>query len=521
MLENRLYHYAMSRALESIAEPGRTGMYLRDPSGNIRNGFPLLAGHLADNPEQVLIACTRKRRSPITLASYKDLDSPVRFPPRTRDHTLTAIQRSLVPPKSANYTPSLSSYLNGARKLDLNGVTKPFWAALPHANPSTFLVSDILHQLHRFFLDHPFQWFRAIVGSSELDKRIASVQHVVGLKHFPSLSNIGQWTGTEQRQLQRVLLPCVAGAPNVTPRATRFLRSVLDIIYLAQYPSHTETTFQAIRNAIATFHEEKSEIVRLGQILVPEKPKKKKKNAKPLSLPKHFRIPKVEMLHNLEPCIREMGSLPQFSTETTEYLHGPLVKDPFRHCNGQNATDGMCRILDRREKVADFQEYLKWRGEEKARRKSLDGTGGLGQPSKCDESVLSDRLENSRISITKKPHRSRITIDDAASLYGLPDLRAALADYFNIATEGSRPRGKRRIAGANAELPFALLDVWYHFRLTPSGELESESLPETIRASPPNKNEPFGLCNTVLINGNDPSSGLRGKLVTCEYLGCC
>jgi hypothetical protein len=495
----------MSRVFDCIITPGNEGIFLADPTGELRNCYPLYAGHLADNPEQCLISCVPKRRSPVTTAGYHDLDSPHRFPSRTKATTLDLLS-TLLKPTARKSEESLAAYVKRCRKHNSNGVTKPFWAKFPHSDPSTFLVSDVLHQLHKFFIDHPFKWFQTLIGATELDKRIAAVQRIVGLKHFNAISEISQWSGTEQRQLQKIFLACCAGAPGVTPASIRLLRSILDIIYMAQLPVHTDDTCEVLLADIQSFHHKKDEMVRLrNERGNPKSPR----NVKIPGLPKHFRLPKVEMFHNLVHSIRLLGSLPQYSTEITEHLHGIEVKGPFRQGNGRNSSNGMCRFLDRREKVLNFEEYLIWRSDY-----SDDNRGEAPSCPNADDSAELSLL-SSGISIYKKPSISRMTVDEAALMYGIADLRPALADFYMIDPDISRAsRGKRRISRPNAELPFEHIDIWYQLRLKSSQSLSDhdDMTAETVCATPPTEEAPFGHCNTVLALGgaNDPLSPLDG-----------
>jgi hypothetical protein len=325
LLGCRLYHRSMEKVLEGLQEPGLHSLLQPDLNSHIRNTFPLFAVHIADNPEQVLISCSLKKQSPITTAMYKDLDSRKQFPVWTRDMILCQIKRAT---SAGNEGESLATFSWHCTKMHLNSVTQPFWKKLPFADPSVFLVSDILHQLHKFFLDHPFKWFQTLVGRAELDKRISAVQHIVRLKHFHGgISHITQWTGTEHQQLQKIIIACCTGAQNVTPKAMQVLRSLVDTIYIAQYPDHTPETVQYLLDAISTFHMNKSEIVELHCRLIKASSRGVEKTKS--GLPKHFLIPKIEMLHNLAPCILKFGALLQFTSDITEKLHGQTVKIPF------------------------------------------------------------------------------------------------------------------------------------------------------------------------------------------------
>jgi hypothetical protein len=469
--------------------------------------------------------CTTFYQSPVTTASYHNLELTEQFPPCTRDYTLTQI--ALLLAEKRRKPQSLSTFVRNAQKVDLNGVTKLYWASLPHADLSVFLCSDILHQLHKFFLDHPFKWLQTLVGEEEMDKRISAVQHLVSLKHFTGgVSMISQWTGAEHRELQKIIIACCAGALNITTRAMKVIRSIVDIIYLAQYVSHSDKTIGYLLDTITVFHKNKSELVDLQSKLISRGlggPDRKK-----LGLPTYFRIPKIEVLHNLVPCIHLLSSLMQFTTEITEKLHGPVVKDPFCHGNGKESADGMCRYLDQEEKVQNFQEYLRWRkGQTALLESSEEITFGPTVSSSALSYHFSVKLSyhlSMKLSyhLSVKPAILSISIDDAAIAFSLPDLQAALADFYMFDADlSNRYCGKSRKSSIDATLPFTHINVWYQFRLTPLALEGDIQLSRTIRATPPSPDLPCSHYNTVLVHGNSvvSTSGIEGKLLSSILCG--
>ena len=131
---------------------------------------------MADHPEQQLIACVSANQSPISLAQFHQLGDPEAHAPRHGAATIQLISALPIGP--------LRQFEREARRAGLNGVRGPFWRDWRFADPSTFLSPDVLHQLHRMFLDHPVKWARKLVGDAEIDKRMSVLQKRVGFRHF-------------------------------------------------------------------------------------------------------------------------------------------------------------------------------------------------------------------------------------------------------------------------------------------------------------------------------------------------
>ncbi|KZT55856.1 hypothetical protein CALCODRAFT_417254, partial [Calocera cornea HHB12733] len=61
---HRLFHQCVSHLLKETIGPGREGMVLMSSDGVSRLCFPVLAGWIADYPEQCLVTCTQYLRCP-------------------------------------------------------------------------------------------------------------------------------------------------------------------------------------------------------------------------------------------------------------------------------------------------------------------------------------------------------------------------------------------------------------------------------------------------------------------------
>ncbi|KAF8425060.1 hypothetical protein L210DRAFT_3509335 [Boletus edulis BED1] len=60
----------------------------------------------------------------------------------------------------------------------------------------------------------------------------------------------------------------------------------------------------------------------------------------------HFNIPKLEMIHNVVPSISNVGSILQWTADTTEHAHIEVVKNPTAMTNNMNYNAQICCTLD-------------------------------------------------------------------------------------------------------------------------------------------------------------------------------
>lgn len=102
------------------------------------------------------------------------------------------------------------------------------------------------------------------MAPGELDRRFMSMASHPDLRHFSKgITNIKQWTGKEQRAMEKVFVGAVAGAVN-DDRAVVAARAMLDFIYLAQLPAHTSETLSQLDDSLREFHQNKAVFVESG-----------------------------------------------------------------------------------------------------------------------------------------------------------------------------------------------------------------------------------------------------------------
>jgi hypothetical protein len=324
-LQDRLFHQCVSLVLAPLIQAGKNGVRVVDSAGNTRHSYPRLAAYLADYPEQLCINCAPANMSSTTTARSELLGDANPQPLRKRAWVLSQIRDACISVSPRN----IKEYRIAASLRNVNGVDKPFWQDLPGYEP-VCMAPDILHGLLRFWRDHTFKWILYLVGKGELNKWLRALQPNVGIRHFKNgVNSLSQWTGCEDRELQRIILAVIDGVAKIDPVVTRCLRAMHDFLYLAQYCSHSDDSLKYLRVALKTFHSLKNIFIQNGA-------RHGKKN-----VIHHFHIPKLAAMHSYNIYIPLMGTAPQFSTEITETLHQTMAKLPYKRNEVQ-----MCRYLD-------------------------------------------------------------------------------------------------------------------------------------------------------------------------------
>jgi hypothetical protein len=147
--------------------------------------------------------------------------------------------------------------------------------------------------------------------------------------------------------------PLPGGLSNVC--LLRAVRALLDFIYLAQYPVHTNETLSLLDDALELFHDNKHIFIDLG-------------------LRDQFKIPKLHSakLHSQYICL--YGTLDNYNTEYTERLHIDLAKDAYHATNHKDEFSQMTLWLEQKEKIFRHRQYTIWRLEGSPDSENMDWT---------------------------------------------------------------------------------------------------------------------------------------------------
>jgi len=506
-LQQRLFHQCLKIVLESLKTTGKEGETFRDSYGDQRICYPRIAAYLADYPEQILINCAAAYNSPVTTAKFHGLGDAKPHARRTKNWIMSRIADAC---RVAN-PEDIAMYLEASKTFGLNAVDQPFWEDFEGYEPDLVICPDILHGLFRFWRDHILKWIQNLVGNKELDLRVKALQPITGIRHFKhGISHLSQWTGREDRELQRIILAVIAGVPTINERAMRSLRAFHDFLYLAQYRSHSTTTLRYLDQALATFHSTKSVFISNGA-----RRGKKKTRVIP-----HFNIPKMAGLHMYSYHIPRMGTSIQFSTEITETCHQTMTKAPYKATNCREFFVQMCEYLIRQDTLsltADLGWWYFTRSGPPPMQRTPDYSlfiRKMIELTKKEERLEmrnKTRAKNNYMWLTVKADRTGVSLDTISKEYQLRGFSVAFVTFLRQETVEPVPRH----TGFN-------VDVWYRFRIQRTLIQDEEELadPQTIQAVPHVVHKKrHGLHNCVLIKVDEDAEdvGIQGNLLSKSY----
>lgn len=346
LAQRRLFHDSMAIIMAPLKEAGRNGVETVCADGYKRKVFPILSSYICDHPEQCLVAGTMQSFCPICEVPSTERSALTRYPTRTQGRAIRAM-RAKMRKKPYQRVVAGSIEEEELRDFDELGLhlVEPFWMGFPFIDTDTLFTPDILHQLHKgMFQTHLLRWVKERLTKDEIDRRFRSLPRYSGLRHFgKGISHISQMTGKEQKELEKVLMVIITSSPKIPKEASAAASALLNFIYLARFPVHTDSTLTQMQQALETFHANKQIFVKLGVV--------KDLNA----------IPKLHSMQHYIHSIRSKGAADGYSTETPERLHIDFAKKAYRASNKNSYILQMIRWLARQEAMNHQRSYLAWR----------------------------------------------------------------------------------------------------------------------------------------------------------------
>jgi hypothetical protein len=313
--------------------------------GHIRSCHPVLAPMIADYEEQVMIANCKMNiqcaRCQVPSSERQNLTKE--WPIRTHEQMQNQIykQRTSKRKISKAHDEWVHEYDN-------------FGWRHAHVNIYDCIGSDMLHQLYKGLVKDLIKHltmlvsnsihsavatkakpknartFRDSSGSIQLDARFAAIPPHTHLKHFKNFSQVQQWTGSEDKDVLRVLIPVITPLLiHVEPDAIIYSRALADFVTIAEYKSHDEYTLEYLEWALKRIDNTKG-------VFDAFRPKDKADEA-------HWNYPKFHFISHYITLIKRFGALNGWTSEHMEAPHKYLLKTFYDRTNkGESYLDQIC-----------------------------------------------------------------------------------------------------------------------------------------------------------------------------------
>jgi hypothetical protein len=439
-----LLHSCFQKILQPLKEAGIEGIAMADGNGILRRVHPILAVFIGDYPEQVFVTCIKTGRCPKCNVAPDDLGNLV-----------ASSRRDLLSVRAALSKADNEDYTEACNLVGIKPVLHPFWKDLPFVNIFQSITPDILHQLYQGVFRHSLTWIKEAFGPAELDARY---QRLIPNHHIrvfrEGITHLSRITGKEHDQICRALLGVIIDMRlrnDLEPsRLIRAMRGLMDFIYLSQLPVHSARTLKQLDDALRMFHSNKSIFIDLG-------------------IREHFKIPKLHSCTHYTSSIRFYGTTDNFNTQYTERLHIDLAKEAYRASNRRDEFPQMTTWLERREKVQEHTDYIRW---------SLGEHGST--PPKPNASLTPERC----IKMARQPTTFAVSIDALASDYGATYFRDAFARYVVGWKNPEFNRSRIERESLNINIPFVNVSVYHRIKFVDAGE---DNIVDTIHVQPPRK----------------------------------
>ncbi|GLB39850.1 putative protein Coprinopsis cinerea okayama7 130 [Lyophyllum shimeji] len=484
-LLGNLYHACMKKVLQPLEEAGVSGLFMTTGDGHTHRTHPLLACIVEDYPEQVLTTCVYTGECPVCPVHRDhlgDYDRETRPGLRDIDVILKALD---------SFDDDPAGFLQTCAQIGIKPVVDPFWKDLPYVHIYRSITPDILHQLYQGIIKHIIGWITEAIGAAEIDARCRRMPPNHNIRHFvKGISSLSRVSGHEHDQMCRLLLGLVIDAPlpdglsNV--RLIRAVRAILDFLYLAQYPVHTDESLELLEDSLERFHANKDIFVDLG-------------------IRDGFNLPKLHFARHYVLAIKLFGTTDNVNTQYTERLHIDLAKDAYAATNRKDEFSQMTRWLERKEQILRHDQHINWR---------LAGSP-RPQPQEWDPPGLElDRM----LHITKQPTVRAVSIDKLVNAYGAKHFRTALARFAGAMNEPNLSAAQLEARLWGIHVPFCKLPVWHRVKYRRTDPFTGvTSTADSIHARPSkrlgdNRGRVVpGRFDTALINdGTGEETGIEG-----------
>lgn len=483
-----LFHACMKFILKPLEEAGINGILMASGDGVVRRCHPIFATFVGDYPEQILVGGLKNGECPTCPAPRDELGDPDSVGlPRELGEILEAFDTISQGP---------TEFTRACREAGVKPIQHPFWETLPFLNIYQSIAPDVLHNLHQGVLKHLISWIRAICSDDEIDARCRRLPPNHNIQLFmKGISHLSRVTGTEHDQISRIILGLIIDIHlpnNLSPaRLLRAVRGILDFLFLARYPVHTNETLDRLDAALKQFHDNKDIFIDLG-------------------VRANFNFPKVHFTGHYHRFIELFGTTDNYTTEYTERLHIDLAKDAYRATNMKDEFPQMTAWLERREKVLRHHKYLQRQISEH------DPSTSLSQ-----HPYLEVLVQPRELKMAKHPSARGVSLKSLETDYGASYFEAALARFVAQYQNPQFTKPQIERAASNIHIPFQKLPVFHRIKFVscdPYDLEKGENVVDSIHAQPA-RSDKYGKVipgrfDTGLVNYKDGGmTGVKGHCV--------
>ena len=425
-----LFHYCVSHMLKPLESAGKAGILMSSGDGVTRRTFPIFACFVGDYPEQVLVSGCKTGDCPKCHTTRKELGQ-LEDSHQYRD--LAKVLEAL-----STFEEDPGGYASTCADAGIKPIVHPFWEFLPYSDIYLAITPDVLHQLYQGVMKHLISWVTDAFGQKEINARSKCLPPNHNVRSFSKgISSFSRLTGKEHADMCRILLGLVVDMKLPDGRSPlpliHSIRSLLDFLYLAQYPVHTSETLRLLQQSLEQFHKHKQIFVDLG-------------------IRNNFNLPKLHSLAHYVESIQLFGTTDNYNTEYTERLHIDLAKDAYRATNHRDEYGQMTVWLERKEKVLQHQSYLDWQ---------------FGAKPNITLRPTS-MVFNGTPTLTKWPSAKAVDLDDLVKNYGATFFRESLYRYLvlsqHIGTGTSLTRRQLEQQIAYTSLSFTSVPVYHKLK---------------------------------------------------------
>ena len=201
----------------------------------------------------------------------------------------------------------------------LKPVFHPFWESLLLADIFLLIMLDILHQMLQGIMKHLIGWLIGIFGPVAINMQCKAIppSHKI-LLFMKGISTLLCISGHEHKKMCSILLGLILDllipGGQDSSRVVKAVHTLLDFLFLAQFPSHTSETLRCLEDCLSAFHNNKDVFLDLG-------------------VQENFNIPKLHSLTHYARSIQLFGTTDNYNTEQSEQLHIDFAKDAYRATN--------------------------------------------------------------------------------------------------------------------------------------------------------------------------------------------